>query len=191
MRPKKLLYPVILVVLQQENSYGYEITNRLQEEFDFEQINPISVYQTLRQMEKEGLCEAEWEIFSTEGNPARQMYASTDEGEAYLDAWANACKEYQQVMESFSRVYRSSRTPRRSSQQQSQVGSPLGGLFLPLLGYLSVLLKHLLGLLWGRHFFCPVGFVCLMVDKLEDRVGGFPGSVVGHDREVVAAKVDN
>jgi DNA-binding PadR family transcriptional regulator len=42
------------------------------------------------------------------------MYSITDEGEAYLDAWAEAGKQYQQVMDEFSRVYRS-RTPRRSS----------------------------------------------------------------------------
>ena len=114
-RPKKWLTPLILVFLKEESSYGYEIMERLEEEFGFEQINPGSVYRTLRQMEKKGLCESEWETsHSSNGGPARRMYSITDEGEAYLEAWAEACKQYQQVMDEFSRVYRS-RTPRRSS----------------------------------------------------------------------------
>ena len=111
-RPRKWLYPVTLLFLKEESSYGYEIMERLEEEFGFEPINPGSVYRNLRQMENEGLCESEWE--TAEGGPARRTYSITDEGAAYLDAWADACKQYQQVMDEFSRVYRS-RIPRRSS----------------------------------------------------------------------------
>ncbi len=110
-RPKKWLTPVTLVLLNEENSYGYEIMERLAEEFGFEQINPGSVYRTLRQMENEGLCESEWE--PAKSGPARRMYSLTEAGETYLDAWADACKQYQQVIDSFSRVYRS-RSPRSS-----------------------------------------------------------------------------
>ena len=55
-RPKKWLYPVTLLFLKEETSHGYEIMQRLQEEFGFEQISPGSVYRTLRQLENEGLC---------------------------------------------------------------------------------------------------------------------------------------
>ena len=113
-RPKKWLTPVILVLLQEENSYGYELMDRLEEEFGFEQINPSSVYRTLRLLEKEGLCESEWKI-STQGGPSRRMYRITEAGETYLDAWADACEQYQQVVDSFSRVYRN-RTMSRSSE---------------------------------------------------------------------------
>jgi poly-beta-hydroxybutyrate-responsive repressor len=109
------LTPLILVLLKEESSYGYEIMQRLEEEFGYEQINPGSVYRTLRQMEKEELCESVWETsHSSNGGRARRMYSITNQGEAYLDAWAEACKQYQQVMDEFSRVYRS-RTPRRRS----------------------------------------------------------------------------
>jgi PadR family transcriptional regulator PadR len=105
-RPRNWLTPVTLVLLKEESSYGYEIMERLEEEFGFEQINPGSVYRTLRQMENEGICESEWE-FSAEDGPARRMYSITEAGEIYLDAWADACKQYQQIIDSFSRVYRS------------------------------------------------------------------------------------
>ena len=42
------------------------------------------------------------------------MYAITEAGEAYLEAWAKACKDYQQHMDEFARVY-SRRSPPRSS----------------------------------------------------------------------------
>jgi PadR family transcriptional regulator PadR len=111
-RPRKWLFPVVLVVLQEESSYGYEIMERLAREFGFEQVSPGTIYRTLRQMEKEGLCDSEWET-SAEDGLARRMYYITDYGEAYLDAWVEACKEYGWVMSNFSRVYTNSR-PRTS-----------------------------------------------------------------------------
>lgn len=54
-------------------------------------------------MEKEGLCESEWETY--ECGPARRMYSVTNAGVEYLDSWAEACKKYQQVLDSFSQAY--------------------------------------------------------------------------------------
>ena len=117
-RPKKWLYPVILVWLQQESfANGYEIMERLEEEFGFEQISPATVYRTLRQMEKEGLCTSEWETPREEG-PARRMYSITEAGEDFLEAWVEACEQYRRVEDTLSDVYRSSRTPRSSEQGQ-------------------------------------------------------------------------
>ncbi len=103
-----------LVLLQDENSYGYKLMERIEEEFGFEQINPGSVYRTLRQMEKEGLCSSEWEVQTEEGSPPRRMYAITDGGEAYLKAWAEACEKYHRLIDQFARVY--GRRPPRSSE---------------------------------------------------------------------------
>jgi PadR family transcriptional regulator len=103
-RPTNWLTPVALVILREESSYGYELMERL-EEFGFAEINPGTLYKTLRQMENEGLCESEWE--TSEGGPARRMYAITDAGESYLAAWAEGCKAYQNVMDCFYRAYTS------------------------------------------------------------------------------------
>ena len=35
-------------MLKEENSYGYELMERIEEDFGFEQISPGSVYRTLR-----------------------------------------------------------------------------------------------------------------------------------------------
>ena len=110
---------MVLVVLQQESSYGYEIMERLTMEFGFEQINPGTIYRTLRQMEKEGLCESEWETSGGGGGggggPARRMYHITGAGEKYLDAWVQACKGYRRVMDALCRAYLS-RTTHRSPE---------------------------------------------------------------------------
>ncbi len=114
-RPRKWLTPVTLVLLKEESSHGYELMERMQEEFGFEQIKSGAVYRTLRQMENEGLCQSEWDVRRDEGGPPRRMYAITEAGEAYLAAWAKACKEYQRLMDEFARVY-GSRPPRSSEQ---------------------------------------------------------------------------
>ena len=103
-RPKNWLTPVALVILREESSYSYELMERL-EEFGFEQISAGTLYRTLRQMEQVGLCKSEWE--TSEGRPARRMYSITEDGESYLAAWAEACKQYQNVMDCFYQAYTS------------------------------------------------------------------------------------
>ena len=101
-RPRNWLTPVALVLLREESSYGYELMERL-EEFGFEQIRAGTLYRILRRMEKEGLCKSEWE--TPKGGPARRMYSITEAGESYLAAWAEGCKQYQDVMDCFYRAY--------------------------------------------------------------------------------------
>ena len=113
-RPRKWLTPVALVLLKEESSYGYELMDRIEQEFGFEPINPGSVYRALRQMENEGLCRSEWDVRAEEGGPPRRMYSITDEGEAYLKAWAAACEKYHRLMDQFAQVYRRRSTPRSS-----------------------------------------------------------------------------
>jgi PadR family transcriptional regulator, regulatory protein PadR len=118
-RPRKWLIPLILLWLQEESySYGYEIMERLEEEFGFEQINPGTVYRTLRQMENEGLCNSEWETFEHIGK-ANRVYTSTVAGEAFLETWVEACEQYRRVMDTLSRVYKG-RSPRYEPDETSR-----------------------------------------------------------------------
>jgi PadR family transcriptional regulator PadR len=102
-RPRNWLIPVILLTLRELNSYGYELMERAAV-FGFEAINPGTLYRTLRQMEKEGLCKSKWE--TSRGGPARRVYSITDAGEAYLDFWAEALEQYKRNMDTFFRIYR-------------------------------------------------------------------------------------
>ena len=91
-----------LVLLREDPSHGYELMERL-EKFGFEQINPGTVYRTLRQMENEGLCESGWNTSAS--GPACRVYSVTSAGEAYLTSWAEECNKYQLVLDSFYQAY--------------------------------------------------------------------------------------
>src|SRR3954463_1927380 len=101
-RPRNWLVPVILLALREWNSYGYELLERAAV-FGFEAMNPGTLYRTLRQMEKQGLCKSKWE--TSKGGPARRMYSITDAGEAYLDFWAEALEQYRRNVDAFFRLY--------------------------------------------------------------------------------------
>ena len=102
-RPKNWMMPVALVILRKEPSHGYRLRERF-EEFGFEPINPGTFYRTLRHLENEGLCKSEWDE-NHEGGRLRRTYSVTEAGEEYLAGWAEQCKSYQQVMDSFFQAY--------------------------------------------------------------------------------------
>ena len=116
-RPKSWLIPVALVVLREESTYGYALMERI-EEFGFEQINPGTLYRTLRQMEHESLCESEWE--TSEVGPACRVYSVTKSGEAHLESWAQACERYQQVLDAFSLAHARRRGPLPPAAERSE-----------------------------------------------------------------------
>jgi PadR family transcriptional regulator, regulatory protein PadR len=118
-RPRNWLVPVALVTLREKSSHGYELMERI-EEFGFEEINPGTVYRTLRQMENEGLCNSEWETSGM--GPACRVYSVTDSGAARLDSWAQACERYQRVLDAFSLAHaarRGSSPPRVSERREA------------------------------------------------------------------------
>jgi len=117
-RPRNWLVPVALLTLREESTHGYELMERLPQ-FGFEQINPGTVYRTLRQMENEGLCESEWETSGC--GPACRVYSLTDSGQARLDDWAEGCERYRGVLEAFSQAYaRRGSPPGASSSEYSE-----------------------------------------------------------------------
>jgi PadR family transcriptional regulator, regulatory protein PadR len=112
-RPRNWLVPVMLLSLQQWNSYGYELMERAAD-FGFGAMNPGTMYRTLRHMEENGTVKSKWE--TSGAGPARRMYSITDAGEAYLDLWASSLVYYQQTMDTFFRLYRG--TPRRINEKK-------------------------------------------------------------------------
>jgi len=72
-------------------------------EFGFEEINPGTLYRTLRQMEREGLCKSEWE--TSTGSSPRRAYSIIDVGEKYRAAWAEGYKRYRIVIDSLFQGY--------------------------------------------------------------------------------------
>src|SRR5947209_115193 len=99
---KHWLVPVILLLLKQWNSYGYELMEKMSA-FGVEAINPGAFYRTLRQMEKDGVVSSSWS--TSEAGPARRMYSITEAGEAYLKFWAESLDQYKKIMSRFFRLY--------------------------------------------------------------------------------------
>ena len=99
---KNWLQPVLLLMLREWSSYGYELMEKMTG-FGLAAMNPGTVYRTLRQMEKDGIISSSWDT-STAG-PARRVYSITDAGEAYLKYWADSLNQYQKLMNSFFQMY--------------------------------------------------------------------------------------
>lgn len=104
MRPRNWLVAMTLVSLRDRSSYGYELMERLAA-FGWWEVNPGTLYGTLRRMEGEGLCESEWDTSAGSSGPARRMYSVTVAGEAYLDSWAEGCERYQRIVDRFFLTY--------------------------------------------------------------------------------------
>lgn len=99
---KNWLVPILLLMLRQLSSYGYELMEKMST-FGLAAMNPGTFYRTLRQMEKDGMVSSSWD--TSEGGPARRMYSITDAGEAYLNYWAESLDQYQRMMDTFFRIY--------------------------------------------------------------------------------------
>jgi len=102
-QPRNWLQPFLLLSLQQWQSHGYELMQRLSV-FGFEALDPGSVYRTLRQLERDGLVSSDWDTNSSNG-PARRVYSLTASGETYLQGWASALRGYQSMLDSFFKSY--------------------------------------------------------------------------------------
>src|SRR5918994_4426485 len=113
-RPRNWLVPVTLLTLRDCTSYGYKLMEHTAK-FGFEATNPGTFYRTLRHMEKDGLCQSEWDT-SSGGGPARRVYSITDAGEAYLGFWAEALEQYRRNMDAFFSLY-TGRPPARRDRQ--------------------------------------------------------------------------
>jgi PadR family transcriptional regulator PadR len=101
--PKNWLIPVLLLFLREWGSYGYDLWKNQLSAFGFATMNPGSLYRVLRQMEKDGMINSNWD--TSKGGPARRVYAITDVGEAYLKLWADSLQQYQKIMDAFFRLY--------------------------------------------------------------------------------------
>jgi len=112
---KNWLVPILLLMLRQWSSYGYELLEKMST-FGLVAMNPGTFYRTLRQMEKDGMVSSSWD--TSEGGPARRMYSITDAGEAYLNYWAESLDQYQRMMDTFFRLYTGQSTPREKKDQK-------------------------------------------------------------------------
>jgi PadR family transcriptional regulator PadR len=109
------LVPVLLLMLRQWSSYGYELMEKMAA-FGLTAMNPGTFYRTLRQMEKDGMVSSSWD--TSEGGPARRMYSITSAGETYLKYWADSLNQYQQMMNRFFQLYTGTDRSRQENNKE-------------------------------------------------------------------------
>ena len=100
---KNWVVPVVLLMLREWNSYGYELMEKMAA-FGLTTMNAGTFYRTLRQMEKNGMVSSNWD--TSEGGPARRVYSITEAGENYLKFWASSLEHYQKMMNMFFQLYK-------------------------------------------------------------------------------------
>ena len=95
--PKSFLHPCLLLLLNEEAGYGYDLAIRLKALG----INDDSaaVYRALRTLERKGAVSSYWCSSST--GPARRVYRLTPTGEEQLQAAVEAVVETHQAIERF------------------------------------------------------------------------------------------
>lgn len=97
---KGLLEGCILKIVSAEETYGYEICERLNQ-YGFEELNEGTVYPILIRLEKKKLLRSEKKISPL--GPKRKYYYLTDEGTSYLEEfiynWRNVKSKVDNIVE--------------------------------------------------------------------------------------------
>ena len=101
----RFLYPALLLLLSEKESYGYDIIGRLGEVGYTDQApDPATVYRVLRRLESDGAVKSEWDTSGP--GPARRVYSITPEGVEFLRAWAVSIDRTKKSLEKFLEVFR-------------------------------------------------------------------------------------
>lgn len=100
--PRDFLAPFVLLAVSLQRAHGYVIEDYLRALGVFG-ITMSTLYRTLRQMEKDGFLESNWEPGPT--GPARRVYTITDAGHAWLDSSATMLNAYRETIDRFFGLY--------------------------------------------------------------------------------------
>ena len=95
----------VLLILGQGPSYGYQIRQRLQDEFGYQRAStdPGALYRLLRELEASGVIHSHWNI--GESGPARRYYELTDDGHEQLKLEAERLRRQAKRIERFFEIY--------------------------------------------------------------------------------------
>jgi poly-beta-hydroxybutyrate-responsive repressor len=99
---RDMLIPYVLLAVSLHRAHGYVIEEYLRG-LGFLSLEMSTLYRMLRQLEKDGLLSSGWEPGPS--GPARRVYALTEAGRAWLDAWAGALVGYRELIDRFFGLY--------------------------------------------------------------------------------------
>jgi poly-beta-hydroxybutyrate-responsive repressor len=101
-QPKNFLRPCLLLLLDEQPDYGYELRDRLSN-FSGAHWDAGTIYRVLNAMEDEGLVASRWE--PSPSGPQRRRYEMTADGRAVLTHWARGLEEVRGLLIGFLERY--------------------------------------------------------------------------------------
>jgi DNA-binding PadR family transcriptional regulator len=103
--------PAVLLLLHAGPAHGYDLLARLPGVFPraAEPPDPGTFYRLLRTIEADGALESSWD--TTQGGPARRVYALTDAGREQLEWWSLQIEREIEALQRFQTAYRAAAQP--------------------------------------------------------------------------------
>lgn len=118
---KRWLQFLILRVVCENPSYGYDIIKKIEEISEGRhQIKSGTMYTTLRRMEKDNLLTSVWK--KSNSGPDSRYYEITQKGELLLKKWLEHIIARKKMMEKFVRFYFEYFGDRQNVNEQSKLG---------------------------------------------------------------------
>ena len=96
--PKQFLTPGLLLLIDEEPAYGYELVQRLAA-FGVGAADHGSIYRALNVMESGGLVSSHWE--RSPSGPRRRRYHATASGRQLLCRWAGSLEQADELIRAF------------------------------------------------------------------------------------------
>src|SRR4030065_194354 len=99
-RMSRFLVAALLLLLAEEPSHGYELTEKYSKlGFTEADSDPGAIYRTLKLLESEGFIKSKWE--SETSGPAKKIYSITPGGMKILSGWVAELKKRKKTLEIF------------------------------------------------------------------------------------------
>ncbi len=92
------IQPNLLLLLLRKPAHGYELMEILSKK-NIAGMDPGNLYRTLRSLEKNHFVRSSWEAGDT--GPSRRIYAITENGIEYLNAWVERIRRTRSRLSDF------------------------------------------------------------------------------------------
>ncbi len=102
-RKNRYIIEFALLYLYQTNSYGFELTKKLNKINKVAKIDTAGVYRALDKLEKEKLVTFKW--VKGDGGPNKKLYSITKEGSDYLEEFHIDAKKTKLALTIFTDTY--------------------------------------------------------------------------------------
>jgi len=111
--------PAVLLLLHAGPAHGYDLLARLPGVFPraAEPPDPGTFYRLLRTIEADGALESSWD--TTQGGPARRVYALTDAGREQLEWWSLQIEREIEALQRFQAAYRAAAKQERPADSSA------------------------------------------------------------------------